>query len=529
MRPFWPSLLASLMVLPALGPTPFSVQAATPNPRVEPPQSLPREPAREPANEPANQPVPTPSPAAQEPASAPQPASEVDADAAQRQRQLAQADELYQQGQIAAAQSLYRKAKDPFREQLETNRPIPISDPEQLSPAGRVYWREYEAGVAQKLQTRILVPLRLLVEQYPQFIPGQVRLAEVLRQQGQTAEAVQVLERATSLYPSQPDLIRAQVAAQAAAEQWLEASIAARQFALLNPEDPAAPEFRQLADEHFKQFQSKLRSRLTGQAIASVLTGALSYGLTGSLFGPISSLQVTVLMLQGESTVGNHVAERAKRQLKAIDDPEIVAYITELGQKLARAAGRDDFKYEFYVVPEEDLNAFALPGGKVFVNAGAILETRSEAELAGLLSHELAHAVLSHGFLLMTQSSFIENITGGNLLGSLVVMSYSRDMERQADILGTRILASSGYAADGMRNLMVTLKKQVEQAEPPTFLSSHPTTDERIGNLESLIERNGYNRYAFEGVTRHEQIQARVNQVLAEQKPSESRRRRERR
>jgi len=72
--------------------------------------------------------------------------------------------------------------------------------------------------------------------------------------------------------------------------------------------------------------------------------------------------------------------------------------MNDLGQKTAHATGRNDFEYEFYVVLDDDLNAFALPGGKVFVNAGAITHTKSEAELAGLLAHELSHAVLSHGF-----------------------------------------------------------------------------------------------------------------------------------
>jgi predicted Zn-dependent protease len=100
-------------------------------------------------------------------------------------------------------------------------------------------------------------------------------------------------------------------------------------------------------------------------------------------------------------------------------------------------------------------------------------------------------------------------------------------MEQQADILGTRILAASGYAADGLRNLMVTLKK--EQPEfPITFLSSHPDTDNRIRYLENLIQRNGYNRYAYEGVARHAQIQTLVGKLLREYKQQSRQRRRHR-
>ncbi|MBC1300290.1 M48 family metalloprotease, partial [Nostoc sp. UCD122] len=77
--------------------------------------------------------------------------------------------------------------------------------------------------------------------------------------------------------------------------------------------------------------------------------------------------------------------------------------INDIGQKLAKVAGRNEFKYEFFVIPEEELNAFALPGGKILINAGAIAKTTSEAELAGLVAHELSHVVLSHGFQLVTQ------------------------------------------------------------------------------------------------------------------------------
>jgi predicted Zn-dependent protease len=259
---------------------------------------------------------------------------------------------------------------------------------------------------------------------------------------------------------------------------------------------------------------------LRGNAIANAITGTLGFILTGNLFGPISAIDTTVLMLRGESAVGESVANRAQKQLPMLEDEEVLAYVREVGNKLATVAGRDDFEYEFYVVMDDKLNAFALPGGKVFINAGAILKTRSEAELAGLLAHELSHAVLSHGFQLVTEGNLIANVTSyfpyGGTAANLIVLDYNRDMERQADALGSRILVSSGYAADGMRNLMVTLDK--EEREEPVFawLSTHPDTQERINNMESLIERNGYNRYAYEGVGRHIAIQERVAKLLKE-------------
>lgn len=447
-----------------------------------------------------------------------------------RQQKLIKADQLYQGKQYAAAEKLYREVKPPFVIEVNTRAQAkPILDPAQLPPGGQVYWRETQAGTAKNLQTQIMVPLQLLVEQYPQFVPGQLRMAEVLQQEKHPKAALDVLERATILYPDQPDLVKAKVTALAAREKWMEASLAARQFALLNSNSPDAPEMQGLADQNLNRYKRHLRAKIRGNAIANIITGALGYAFTGSLFGPVSAIQTTTMLLEGESAIGESAARQARQHMELVKDKAVVDYVNEIGQKLAHVAGRNDFQYEFYVVMDDDLNAFALPGGKVFVNAGAIAHTNSEAELAGLMAHELSHAVLSHGFQLMTEGNLLANATqfvpyGGGIVADLFTLSYSRDMERQADILGTRVLASSGYAADGLRNLMVTLKQQ-EKSSPPSWLSDHPLTKERISYLENLIEHSGYNRYAYEGVARHAEIKARVEKLLAEKKQHEKKHR----
>lgn len=441
-----------------------------------------------------------------------------------RQQKLMAADRLYLGGQFAAAEKIYREVKAPFAESDTQKRLEPIVNPTQLSPAGKVYWREAEAGLGQKIQTRALVPLRLLVEQYPEFVPGHLRLAEALQQYDRPKEALDVLERATTLYPDQPDLVKAKVAELTKQKKWMEASLAARQFVLLNSNQSDAPEFTQLADENLARYKKHLRRELRGNAITNVITGALGYALTGSLFGPFSAMQTTAMLLKGESAVGESVAKNAREQLELVEDKSVIDYVNELGQKLAQVAGRNDFKYEFYVVLDDELNAFALPGGKVFVNAGAINHTKSEAELAGLIAHELSHAVLSHGFQLVAEGNLIANVTQyvplGGTIANLFTLDYSRDMERQADIMGTRLIAATGYAADGLRNLMVTLEEQ-DKSFLPSWLASHPGSNQRIRYLESLIERNQYNRYAYEGVARHAQIKERVKKLLTEKEQRE--------
>ncbi len=438
-----------------------------------------------------------------------------------RQKKLIQADKLYQAGKIAEAQKIYREAKDSFTNTSDIQpAKEAIVNPAELSPAGKVYWREGQAGIVSNLQTKTLVPLKLLVEKYPEFIPGNIKYAQALKKYGQEEKALQVLERATSLYPNQPELVKTRVDALSEEKKWMQASLAARQFAMLNPESPQAPEFTQLADEKLQKYTSYIRRETRGNAIANVITGVVGYAATGSLLGPFSALDSTMLLLKGEKGVGRSVAKQAKKRMELIEDKEVNAYINEMGQKLAKIAGRNEFEYEFFVIPDDSLNAFALPGGKVFIHTGAIAKTNSEAEIAGLIGHELSHVVLSHGFQLVTNGNLIANVTqyipyAGGTVGRILTFDYSRDMERQADRLGTRLLTAGGYAADGLRNLTVTMKKQ-QKNSPPAWLSTHPGGAERVAYLEELITTNGYNRYAYEGVAKHQQIKDKVKQIMKE-------------
>ncbi|MEM6753291.1 MAG: M48 family metalloprotease [Cyanobacteria bacterium P01_C01_bin.38] len=443
-----------------------------------------------------------------------------------RQKKLIEADKLYQAGKIAEAQKIYREAKDSFTNTNNIQPPkTAINNPAELSPGGKVYWREAQAGIVSNLQTKTLVALKLLVENYPEFIPGNIKYAQALKKYGQEEKALQVLERATSLYPNQAELVKVRVDALSDEKKWMQASLAARQFAMLNPENPQAAEFTQLADEKLKKYTSYIRRETRGNAIANVITGVVGYATTGSLLGPFSALDSTMLLLKGEKGVGRSVAKQAKKKMELIEDKEVNAYINDIGQKMAKIAGRNEFEYEFFVIPDDSLNAFALPGGKIFIHTGAIARTNSEAEIAGLIGHELAHVVLSHGFQLVTSGNLVANVTqyipyAGGTVGRILTFDYSRDMERQADRLGTRLLTASGYAADGLRNLTITMKKQQKKA-PPAWLSTHPGSGERVAYLEELITTNGYNRYTYEGVAPHQKIKDKVKQIMKEREEKE--------
>lgn len=445
-----------------------------------------------------------------------------------RLEKLALADQLYLAGDRAAAVKLYRQAKEVWQIEQEKTLEQPVSaavftDITQLSPAGKVFWRNYQQGKEQ-FESKVISSLKLLTTREPQFLPGHIHYAEALLKYEREPEALQVLNRAVNLYPNEPEILRAKMNSDIAEEKWLDASIMARQYALFNPESDQAEEFELLAEEYLAKYQSNLRSNITWNAIGNAIAGTVGFALTGNLFGPLSAIETTSLLLKGESAVGQSSVRQIKKQVPLLEDEAVNDYVNQIGQKIARASGREEFDYQFYIVMDDALNAFALPGGKVFVNAGAIMETDSEAELAGLLAHEVAHSALSHGFQLATKGNLTANIVSyvpyvGNTASSLIVLNYSRSMEKQADIFGTRILVNAGYAADGVRNLMAQLHEshqEEDNPEPPAWLSSHPNTQERIGYMEQLIVDHNLNRYTYEGVERHQEIKKLVSEKWQE-------------
>ena len=170
------------------------------------------------------------------------------------------------------------------------------------------------------------------------------------------------------------------------------------------------------------------------------------------------------MLTSGESSTGSRLAATEIEERILLEDPVIVDYVSRIGHDMADLMGRNDFEYEFYVLQDPTLNAFALPGGKVFVNTGAILAANSEAELAGLMGHEVAHAVLSHGYQKMARSNLLATIgevTSLTRLTNLMTLNFNRNQERQCDILATRALAGYGYAADGLHGFFVTLNEQI--------------------------------------------------------------------
>ena len=432
---------------------------------------------------------------------------------ASEREQLQRADRLFIDGNRAAAEQIYRRIKPSFTTTSQFLFASPIEEPTALPAAGQVYWREAQESLDSDNEDRIDAAFTQLLNEYPQFVPAYLEYAEFLQDDKREEEALEVLERGVARLPSSAELTMAQVEALADDKQHLEASVAARQFAVTYPDHPQAEEFNARADKGLKKFRGRLRRKL-------ILEGLLSTGvgvLTGNEIGAgIRAVQIAQLMLSGESGVGEQVATSIRQQVPLVTDPLVTTYVNEMGQQLASLMGRSEFNYEFDVIQDDTLNAFALPGGKVFINSGAIMRANSEAELAGLIGHEIAHAVLSHGFQRIVKNNLLASLGDvlpfGDFLAALVSLDYSRGQERQSDLLGTRVLSSSNYAADGLRNLFVTLRDS-SSGSPPPYLSTHPAPASRVDYLEELIIENGYNRFAYEGVGSHGRVQNRLRQI----------------
>lgn len=178
----------------------------------------------------------------------------------------------------------------------------------------------------------------------------------------------------------------------------------------------------------------------------------------------------------------------------------VVGYVRQLGGKLASKAAGERFDYKFWVVATKEINAFALPGGFLFVNAGTIAAARNEGELAGVMAHEIAHAALRHGTNQASKAKLAEGGLGilgvlagagerpelgqvvsqiGGFGANMLFLKFGRNAEKQADIEGARIIAEAGYDPRDMANFFKTLEAEGGQ-RTPELLSDHPDPGNRI-------------------------------------------------
>jgi hypothetical protein len=214
---------------------------------------------------------------------------------------------------------------------------------------------------------------------------------------------------------------------------------------------------------------------------------------------------------QQDIEMGQQVARDAENQLSIIRNGNVSSYVGTLGRQLTSHAPGEKFPYQFKVVNDKAINAFALPGGLIYINRGAIEAADNEAQIAGVIAHEISHVVLRHGtnqaskaYLAQAPLSILGGIIGSNSIGSVLAqlgigfatnslfLKYSRDAERQADLMGTQLLFDSGYDPNAMVEFFEKIQAE-SKGRASEFFSDHPNPDNRISNVQREIQRLGGN------------------------------------
>lgn len=214
--------------------------------------------------------------------------------------------------------------------------------------------------------------------------------------------------------------------------------------------------------------------------------------------------KVNFYSLEKEIALGKQLAQQVERQSKIINDPVVSEYVNRIGQNLVR---NSDAKVPFTIKVLEDpsVNAFALPGGFFFVDSGLILKADTEAELAGVMAHEIAHVAARHGTRQATRGEIAQLsmiplfIIGGpaaygiyeasGLLVPLTFLKFSRAFEAEADYLGIQYMYKTGYDPNGLIDMFEKIET-LEKRKPGTMskmFSTHPPTDDRIVKIQKEI------------------------------------------
>ena len=206
------------------------------------------------------------------------------------------------------------------------------------------------------------------------------------------------------------------------------------------------------------------------------------------------------LTVTEERKLGDQFEYQMRSQLPLVYDRTVVEYVSEMGEGIVRAAGPQPFRYRFYVVQDEDVNAFAGPAGHIYIHTETILRARNASELAGVLAHEVAHVRERHiaeNYNRARNAEIGTNILalgasalGGGMAGSATAMgsglaaktwlnSFSREAELEADVFAVQVMARAGWDPTGLLSFFQSL---MHEGGPnvPSFLSSHPATEERI-------------------------------------------------
>ena len=238
---------------------------------------------------------------------------------------------------------------------------------------------------------------------------------------------------------------------------------------------------------------------------------------------------------QQDVQLGREAANEVRRQLPLLDDERTEAFVERIGERLVGEIPADfhqpEFRYTFELVNLREINAFALPGGPMFLHRGMIEAARGEGEVAGVMAHELAHVILRHGTAQATRGQRAQlGAIAGQVLGSILggrtgaiissgtelaaggfLLKYSREFEREADLFGAQLMARAGYDPRDMATMFETIQRQGGRGGPE-WLSSHPNPANRAQAITREAELMGANRRQVSNAE-FQSVQARLNEL----------------
>lgn len=218
-----------------------------------------------------------------------------------------------------------------------------------------------------------------------------------------------------------------------------------------------------------------------------------------------------LVSVKQEIQVGQQAQAQIRRDVPAVTDATVNRYVDSIGARLVRQASGPKYPYSFDVANYREINAFALPGGPVWLHRGALSAAQNESQVAGVLAHEIAHIAQRHAASQMSKGMIANGLL--SLLGALAgndrggqiaqvagglaaqgyMLKFSRDDERQADEVGAQIMKRAGWNPNGMVEFMQILRAQAgrDPGSVQTFLSSHPAPGERVTRLQQTVKRLG--------------------------------------
>ena len=256
--------------------------------------------------------------------------------------------------------------------------------------------------------------------------------------------------------------------------------------------------------------------------------------LSACATNPVTGKKELVLVSEAqEIQIGQAGAQQVNQEMGLYDDPDLEAYVSELGMRLARSSERPNIPWQFHVLDSPIVNAFALPGGPVYLTRGILSHMNSEAAMVGILGHEIGHITARHSVQQISRAQlagigmgvgmiFVPEVRPyGDLIQTglgVLFMKFSRDDERESDTLGVRYSLTAGYDASEMASFFDVLQRLGERSGQsiPSWMSTHPDPQDRQARILQQVQTSGN---SIELATREEDFLHRIEGMVFGENP----------